>query len=174
MLKGGPGCVRVRPPCRRWRAVPPTHRPALAPRAPRWKGHRDESPLDFPKNTDVAPCRSPGSLSTRSRSTWKGCAQTISSLRRPKAALSATPTFRKRVFDRAAASVGLRGLRPHDLRHTAASLAVAAGANVKAVQQMLGPCLRSIDARRVRRLFEDDLDDLADRLHDATTTPRVA
>ena len=28
---------------------------------------------------------------------------------------------------------------PHELRHTAASLAVAAGANVKAVQQMLGP-----------------------------------
>jgi integrase len=30
------------------------------------------------------------------------------------------------------------GLRPHDLRHTAASLAIGAGANVKAVQQMLG------------------------------------
>ncbi|WP_435819384.1 tyrosine-type recombinase/integrase [Micromonospora violae] len=30
------------------------------------------------------------------------------------------------------------GLTPHDLRHTAASLAVAAGANVKAVQRMLG------------------------------------
>jgi integrase len=27
---------------------------------------------------------------------------------------------------------------PHDLRHTAASLAVSAGANVKAVQKMLG------------------------------------
>ena len=27
---------------------------------------------------------------------------------------------------------------PHDLRHTAASLAISAGANVKAVQRMLG------------------------------------
>jgi len=47
--------------------------------------------------------------------------------------------FRRRVFDRAAASVGLAGLTPHELRHTAASLAVAEGANVKAVQRMLGP-----------------------------------
>jgi site-specific recombinase XerD len=29
-------------------------------------------------------------------------------------------------------------LTPHELRHTAASLAVSAGANVKAVQRMLG------------------------------------
>jgi integrase len=29
-------------------------------------------------------------------------------------------------------------ISPHDLRHTAASLAVSAGANVKAVQRMLG------------------------------------
>jgi integrase len=34
--------------------------------------------------------------------------------------------------------VGLVGLTPHELRHTAASLAIAAGANVKAVQLMLG------------------------------------
>ncbi|MEV4479699.1 tyrosine-type recombinase/integrase [Micromonospora coxensis] len=32
----------------------------------------------------------------------------------------------------------LAGLAPHDLRHTAASLAMATSANVKAVQQMLG------------------------------------
>jgi integrase len=30
-------------------------------------------------------------------------------------------------------------ITPHDLRHTAASLEVSAGANVKAVQRMLGP-----------------------------------
>ncbi|MEU4779096.1 tyrosine-type recombinase/integrase [Micromonospora sp. NPDC023633] len=44
--------------------------------------------------------------------------------------------FRTRVCGPAAASVGLAGLTPHDLRHTAASLAVAAGANVKARQSL--------------------------------------
>ena len=44
--------------------------------------------------------------------------------------------FRSRVFLPAAASVGLAGVTPHDLRHTAASLAVAAGANVKALVSM--------------------------------------
>ena len=38
----------------------------------------------------------------------------------------------------AAADAGLAGLTPHEMRHTAASLAVSAGANVKAVQRMLG------------------------------------
>jgi integrase len=46
--------------------------------------------------------------------------------------------FRSRVFDRAKKELGLPGLRVHDLRHTAASLAIASGANVKAVQSMLG------------------------------------
>ena len=46
--------------------------------------------------------------------------------------------FRRDVFDRAAESVGLDGLHPHELRQTAASLAIVFGANVKVVQQMLG------------------------------------
>lgn len=48
--------------------------------------------------------------------------------------------FRRRVFDPAASSVGLDGLTPHELRHTAASLAIASGANVKAVQRLLVAC----------------------------------
>jgi integrase len=46
--------------------------------------------------------------------------------------------WRRRIFDRACREAGLVDVRPHDLRHTAASLAIASGANVKAVQQMLG------------------------------------
>lgn len=45
---------------------------------------------------------------------------------------------RRSWFDNAAAAIGEPGLTPHELRHTAASLAVSAGANVKAVQAMLG------------------------------------
>jgi len=46
--------------------------------------------------------------------------------------------WRPRVFDRTCVAAGIEGLTPHDLRHTAASLAISAGANVKAVQRMLG------------------------------------
>jgi len=53
--------------------------------------------------------------------------------------------FRRDVFDRAATAAGLDGLTPHELRHTAASLAVSAGANVKSVQRMLGHASAAID-----------------------------
>ena len=43
---------------------------------------------------------------------------------------------RRAWFDAAAVAIGEPGL--HEPRHTAASLAVSAGANVKAVQRMLG------------------------------------
>jgi integrase len=46
--------------------------------------------------------------------------------------------WRQRVCDPAVAAAGLTGLTPHDLRHTAASLAIASGASVKHVQRMLG------------------------------------
>jgi integrase len=46
--------------------------------------------------------------------------------------------FRRDVFDRAARSVDLDGFTLHELKHTAASLAITAGASVKAVQRMLG------------------------------------
>jgi integrase len=46
--------------------------------------------------------------------------------------------FRRDVFDQATSDARLAGLTPHELRHTAASLAVSAGGNVKAVQRMLG------------------------------------
>jgi integrase len=46
-------------------------------------------------------------------------------------------TFRT-AFSAAARVIGLPDLHPHQLRHTAASLAIASGADVKVVQQMLG------------------------------------
>ena len=56
---------------------------------------------------------------------------------------------------------------PHDLRHTAASLAVSAGANVKAVQRMLGHAKASMTLDVYADLFDDDLDVVADRLDTA-------
>ncbi len=75
--------------------------------------------------------------------------------------------FRRAGFDRAAAAVGLQGLVPHELRHTAASLAVSSGANVKAVQRMLGHASAALTLDTYADLFDDDLDAVADRLDDA-------
>jgi integrase len=82
----------------------------------------------------------------------------------PHGAILRLNNFRRRSFDRAAAAVGLPWLTPHMLRHTAASLAVSAGANVKAVQQMLGHASAAMTLDVYAGLFGDDLDAVADRL----------
>ena len=72
--------------------------------------------------------------------------------------------FRRDVFNPAAIKAGLDGLTPHELRHTAASLAVSAGANVKAVQRMLGHASAAMTLDVYSGLFDDDLDGVAERL----------
>jgi integrase len=72
--------------------------------------------------------------------------------------------LRSRVFEPACQEAGLSNLTPHDLRHTAASLAIAAGAQVKAVQRMLGHASAAMTLDVYAGLFEDDLDALADAL----------
>ncbi len=77
--------------------------------------------------------------------------------------------YRKRVFVPAVASLSevrrvVPSITPHDLRHTAVSLAVSAGANVKAVQRMLGHAKASMTLDVYADLFEDDLDSVADSL----------
>ena len=82
----------------------------------------------------------------------------------PEGGVLRNTNFRPRFFDPAAEKAGLPGLTPHELRHTAASLAVAAGANVKAVQQMLGHASAAMTLDVYAGLFADDLDAVADRL----------
>lgn len=55
----------------------------------------------------------------------------------------------------------------HDLRHTAASLAVSAGANVKAVQRMLGHASAAMTLDVYADLFDEDMDSVAVALSDA-------
>ena len=81
--------------------------------------------------------------------------------------------FRRRCFDRAAAEVGLVGLVPHELRHTAASLAIAAGASIKGVQAILGHASATLTLDRYGHLFGDELDAVAERLDVAFRAPRV-
>ena len=72
-------------------------------------------------------------------------------------------------FLTALSTAGLPKMTFHDLRHTAASLAVSVGANVKAVQRMLGHASAAMTLDTYADLFDDDLNAVADRLNDAAT-----
>lgn len=89
--------------------------------------------------------------------------------------------FKRRDFDQAVARVNdaaavrkvagqplgvviPEGLWVHDLRHTAASWAVQAGASVKSVQRMLGHKTASMTLDVYAGLFDQDLDDVASRM----------
>jgi integrase len=77
--------------------------------------------------------------------------------------------WRARVFEPAVtkcqkADESFPSITPHDLRHTAASLAISAGANVKAVQRMLGHAKASMTLDVYADLFDEDLDDVAANL----------
>ncbi|MDG9706506.1 site-specific integrase [Streptomyces sp. DH37] len=75
-------------------------------------------------------------------------------------------TWRPAVFDPAVKAAGLDGLgvTPHKLRHTAASLAIAAGADVKVVQQMLGHKSAAMTLDVYGHLWPDRLDEVANAL----------
>ena len=76
-------------------------------------------------------------------------------------------------FDKAVVGAGVPRITPHDLRHSAASLAVSAGANVKAVQKMLGHASAAMTLDIYADLFDDDLEAVATALHDARARESV-
>ena len=76
-------------------------------------------------------------------------------------------------FAKAVAAVGRPGVRLHDLRHTCASLAISAGANVKVVQRLLGHKTATLTLDRYGHLFPDDLDAVADAFESAADALRT-
>ena len=77
--------------------------------------------------------------------------------------------FRSRTWDPALRQAGVERLRIHDLRHTAASLAIEAGANVKGVQRMLGHASAAITLDVYADLFDGHLEAVASALDAART-----
>ena len=75
-----------------------------------------------------------------------------------------THVFQRAALTEAAKTIGVDGLHPHELRHTAASLAIAAGANIKVVQTMLGHKSATMTLDLYGHLFPDQLDEVADAL----------
>jgi integrase len=71
--------------------------------------------------------------------------------------------FRRDVFDNAVDALAL-DITPHNLRDTAASLAIQAGASVVAVARLLGHESAATTLNHYAGLFPSDLDDVAQRL----------
>jgi integrase len=82
----------------------------------------------------------------------------------PRGGLLRLQNFRHTVFDRAAHTTGLDRFTPHGLRHTAASLAITSGADVKVVQEMLGHASATMTLDLYGHLYGDRLDEVADRM----------
>ena len=76
-------------------------------------------------------------------------------------------------FEKAVGRAGIVRVTPHDLRHTAASLAVAAGVNVKALQRMLGHASAAMTLDTYADLFDSDLDAIGHALDAARSTESV-
>ena len=72
--------------------------------------------------------------------------------------------FRPARFRPAVEEIGRGDVTPHVLRHTAASLAIRAGADVKAVQRMLGHASATMTLDTYGHLWDRGLDDVAARM----------
>ncbi|MFE9505171.1 tyrosine-type recombinase/integrase [Streptomyces anthocyanicus] len=73
----------------------------------------------------------------------------------------------QRFFAPAVTRAGLGHLKvtPHKLRHTAASLAIASGADVNVVQTMLGHKSATLTLDTYGHLFPDRLDEVSKKMH---------
>ncbi|UMB71771.1 tyrosine-type recombinase/integrase [Mycobacterium paraterrae] len=78
--------------------------------------------------------------------------------------------FRAR-FDKAVAKLGVEGVTPHTLRHSAGSLALASGASVVTVQKLLGHLNATTTMNRYSHMLPDDFDRLAAAMDKATSSP---
>lgn len=93
----------------------------------------------------------------------------------PEGGLLRGRNWRRRRFDRAVeqcreADPEFPKITPHALRHTAASLAISAGANVKAVQTMLGHASAAMTLDTYADLFPSDVEAVAGALDAARST----
>lgn len=80
--------------------------------------------------------------------------------------------FHKRAWNPAIAAAGVAPLRLHDLRHTCASLAIAAGADVKVLQRMMGHASAALTLDRYGHLMPGQARSVADRLDEMARRAR--
>jgi integrase len=73
------------------------------------------------------------------------------------------PVFQRGALNQACERLRIPRLTPHELRHTAASLAIASGAHIKVLQQMLGHKSATMTLDQYGHLIGDRLDVVAIR-----------
>ncbi|MGO1320424.1 MAG: tyrosine-type recombinase/integrase [Galactobacter sp.] len=81
----------------------------------------------------------------------------------PKGGAWTTSMWRRR-WKAARTAIGLADLDTHELRHTAVSWAIHAGANVKDIQRMVGHSSAALTLDTYGHLWDDNLDTVAERL----------
>jgi integrase len=91
----------------------------------------------------------------------------------PRGAALRNRNFRRNVFEPAVAKVGLDGLTPHGLRHTAASMFIAQGTPPKVVQTILGHASITMTLDLYGHLYPDAADEWSQRLGEAAEAARV-
>ncbi|MFD9266803.1 tyrosine-type recombinase/integrase [Streptomyces goshikiensis] len=126
-------------------------------------GHLELGPV---KNHEKRSVPLPRSFAEELRPLTLGRARDALLFTAPEGGPMRYPNFRRRDWDVAvkAAGLGDLNLTPHKLRHTAASLAIAAGADVKVVQTMLGHKSAAMTLDVYGHLFPDRLDEVADAM----------
>jgi len=135
---------------------------SVTPSAPSWSRATR-------RRTTGAQCRCPDFLCTQLGTALAGSDGDALAFPGPDGGWLADNQFRYR-FDQATKLAGVAGLVPHELRHTAASIAIASGANIKAVQRMLGHATATMTLDKYGHLYDDDLTALATQSLDLVRT----
>jgi integrase len=88
----------------------------------------------------------------------------------PKGGMLRAMNWRRRIWDPLCEQAGVGRLTPHEARHSAASLMIASGADVRTVAGALGHSSPVVTLSVYSHLFDDRLDDVAERI-DALVPP---
>ncbi len=133
--------------------------------------------LEFgtPKSHEARSVIVPKFVATRLASHIEGIPKEALVFTAPQRGPLRTSNFRRSVWTPAIEESGMpQGLVVHDLRDTAASLMISAGASIMAVQRQLGHASASMTLDVYGSLFESDLEELADRLDERFAVADVA
>lgn len=123
--------------------------------------------LEFgtPKSHEARSVILPAFVAARLASHIEGIPKEALAFTAPQGGPLRNSNFRRSVWMPACEESGMpEGLLIHDLRDSAASLMISAGASIMAVQRQLGHASASMTLDVYGSLFESDLEDLADRL----------